>query len=204
VLQLDCTNMLFSSCSILVLLQVIKHVYSGHMVLQLDCTNMLFSSCSILVLLQVIKHVYSGQVVLQLDCTNMLFSSCSILVLLQVIKHVYSGHVVLQLDCTNTLNDQLLEKVSVEMEVPDGWQLVSACCHILLHLRNILFSTGIKIFDSCNSKLSFFPLDSYTLIKLEKCRREYIIDLVGTDICFSTPNIRITSYLYTKMIFPLL
>jgi hypothetical protein len=47
----------------------------------------------------------------------------------QVIKHVYSGHVVLQLDCTNTLNDQLLEKVSVEMEVPDGWQLVSTVMH---------------------------------------------------------------------------
>jgi hypothetical protein len=83
----------------------------------------------------------------------------------QVIKHVYSGHVVLQLDCTNTLNDQLLEKVSVEMEVPDGWQLVSDCCHAFLHTYGIfLFSTGIYFiyFDSCNSKLCFFLLDSYS------------------------------------------
>jgi Coatomer gamma subunit appendage platform subdomain len=27
---------------------------------------------------------------------------------------MYTGHVVLQLDCTNTLNDQLLENVSVK------------------------------------------------------------------------------------------
>jgi len=42
----------------------------------------------------------------------------------QCIKHVYPGHVVLQLDCTNTLSDQLLENVKVEVEVPDGWDLV--------------------------------------------------------------------------------
>jgi coatomer protein complex subunit gamma len=48
----------------------------------------------------------------------------------QVIKHVYTGHIVLQLDCTNTLNDQLLEKVSVELEIPDGWQLVGV--HIVV------------------------------------------------------------------------
>jgi len=43
----------------------------------------------------------------------------------QVIKHIFPGHVVLQLDCTNTLNDQLLEQVSVELEVPEGWELVA-------------------------------------------------------------------------------
>jgi len=43
----------------------------------------------------------------------------------QVIKHIYSGHVILQLDCTNTLNDQLLENVSVEIELPEGWETVA-------------------------------------------------------------------------------
>jgi len=43
----------------------------------------------------------------------------------QVIKHIYAGHVILQLDCTNTLNDQLLEDVCVELELPDGWELVA-------------------------------------------------------------------------------
>lgn len=30
----------------------------------------------------------------------------------------------LQFDCTNTLNDQLLEKVTVDMEAPEGFELV--------------------------------------------------------------------------------
>ena len=38
---------------------------------------------------------------------------------------MFPGHVILQLDCTNTLNDQLLEDVSVELELPDGWEMVS-------------------------------------------------------------------------------
>ena len=42
-----------------------------------------------------------------------------------MIKHIYSGHVILQLDCTNTLNDQLLENVSVEIELPEGWETVA-------------------------------------------------------------------------------
>lgn len=35
----------------------------------------------------------------------------------QCIKHVFKDHVVLQFDCTNTLNDQILENVTVSMEV---------------------------------------------------------------------------------------
>lgn len=42
-----------------------------------------------------------------------------------VIKHVFPAHVVLQFDCTNTLADQLLEKARVELEVPEGWELVN-------------------------------------------------------------------------------
>jgi len=41
-----------------------------------------------------------------------------------VIKHVFPGHIVLQFDCTNTLADQLLEKVRVELELGEGWELV--------------------------------------------------------------------------------
>merc|ERR1719420_2101009 len=33
------------------------------------------------------------------------------------IKHVFAGHLVLQFDCTNTLNDQLLEGVTVHLEL---------------------------------------------------------------------------------------
>merc|ERR1711971_1061171 len=37
------------------------------------------------------------------------------------IKHVFPQHLLLQFDCTNTLNDQHLEDVSVQLEVPDGY-----------------------------------------------------------------------------------
>jgi len=42
-----------------------------------------------------------------------------------VIKHVFPAHVVLQFDCTNTLADQLLEQVRVELEVPEGWEILA-------------------------------------------------------------------------------
>ncbi|XP_021940044.1 coatomer subunit gamma-2 isoform X3 [Zootermopsis nevadensis] len=40
------------------------------------------------------------------------------------IKHSFPQHLVLQFDCLNTLNDQLLENVRVQVEPPDGYQLV--------------------------------------------------------------------------------
>eukprot|EP00095_Tigriopus_kingsejongensis_P010714 maker-scaffold179_size282488-snap-gene-1.26 protein:Tk10714 transcript:maker-scaffold179_size282488-snap-gene-1.26-mRNA-1 annotation:"coatomer subunit gamma-2" len=42
----------------------------------------------------------------------------------QCIKHVFPEHVVLQFDCTNTLNDQLLERVTVDVDIPEGFELV--------------------------------------------------------------------------------
>ena len=41
------------------------------------------------------------------------------------IKHVFAGHLVLQFDCTNTLNDQLLEGVTVHLELCEGTFLIS-------------------------------------------------------------------------------
>ena len=38
----------------------------------------------------------------------------------QCIKHVYPSHIVLQFDCNNTLNDQILENISMEVESPEG------------------------------------------------------------------------------------
>ena len=45
----------------------------------------------------------------------------------QCIKHIYPSHVVLQFDCTNTLNDQLLEEVSVALELPEGFEVRNTC-----------------------------------------------------------------------------
>ncbi|GFS18406.1 coatomer subunit gamma [Elysia marginata] len=42
---------------------------------------------------------------------------------IQCVKHTFSNYVVFQFDCTNTLNDQLLEKVTVEMEPAEGFEV---------------------------------------------------------------------------------
>ncbi|XP_051468171.1 coatomer subunit gamma-2 isoform X1 [Apus apus] len=42
------------------------------------------------------------------------------------IKHVFTHHIVFQFDCTNTLNDQLLERVTVQMEPSDAYDVI--CC----------------------------------------------------------------------------
>eukprot|EP00117_Sycon_ciliatum_P033353 scpid35960/ scgid25681/ Coatomer subunit gamma-2; Gamma-2-coat protein len=42
------------------------------------------------------------------------------------VRHMFANHVVFQFDCTNTLNDQLLENVSVALETGDeGFELVN-------------------------------------------------------------------------------
>lgn len=70
------------------------------------------------------------------------------------VKHTFLGHIVLQLDCTNTLNDQLLENVSVVLE-EDGanWQIIETLpcaslpysqpgtCYVLLAIPEDLMST---------------------------------------------------------------
>ncbi|XP_074998083.1 coatomer subunit gamma-2 isoform X2 [Calonectris borealis] len=42
------------------------------------------------------------------------------------IKHMFTNHIVFQFDCTNTLNDQLLERVTVQMEPSDAYDVI--CC----------------------------------------------------------------------------
>ena len=40
------------------------------------------------------------------------------------VKHTFQNHMVLQFDCTNTLNDQLLEQVSVQVDASEGWDIL--------------------------------------------------------------------------------
>ena len=42
------------------------------------------------------------------------------------IKHVFKDHLVLQFDCVNTLNDQLLENVTISMDMPEGYTQVDS------------------------------------------------------------------------------
>ena len=62
----------------------------------------------------------------------------------QCIKHVFAEHLMLQFDCTNTLNDQLLEQVVVQLELPEGFKVshvipctklefnVSGVCYVII------------------------------------------------------------------------
>ncbi|XP_068108802.1 coatomer subunit gamma-1 [Hyperolius riggenbachi] len=40
-------------------------------------------------------------------------------------KHTFVNHLVFQFDCTNTLNDQILENVTVQMEPTEGYEVLS-------------------------------------------------------------------------------
>ncbi|KAL7986110.1 hypothetical protein Chor_011276 [Crotalus horridus] len=40
-------------------------------------------------------------------------------------KHTFSSHMVFQFDCTNTLNDQILENVTVQMEPTEGYEVIA-------------------------------------------------------------------------------
>ena len=58
--------------------------------------------------------------------TSPFFTESETEYVVQCIKHIYPAHVVLQFDCTNTLNDQLLEDVSVALELPEGFEVRSS------------------------------------------------------------------------------
>ncbi|XP_007889035.1 coatomer subunit gamma-2 [Callorhinchus milii] len=51
------------------------------------------------------------------------------------IKHTFKQHMVFQFDCTNTLNDQLLEKITVQMEPSDAYEVVHYVAAPALHFN---------------------------------------------------------------------
>ncbi|XP_072418986.1 coatomer subunit gamma-2 [Chiloscyllium punctatum] len=51
------------------------------------------------------------------------------------IKHTFKKYMVFQFDCTNTLNDQLLEKVTVQMEPSDAYDMVCSVAAPALHFN---------------------------------------------------------------------
>lgn len=44
--------------------------------------------------------------------------------MVRCVKHTFPHHIVFQFDCTNTLNDQILENVTVHMETTDDFEVV--------------------------------------------------------------------------------
>ena len=52
---------------------------------------------------------------------------------------------VLQFDCTNTLNDQLLEDVSIQLELPEGFELVATvpCERLEYNIKVVIRSHAV-------------------------------------------------------------
>lgn len=44
---------------------------------------------------------------------------------IKCVKHTFSHYIVFQFDCLNTLNDQLLEKIVIQMETSDAYEIIS-------------------------------------------------------------------------------
>ena len=87
------------------------------------------------------------------------------------IKHVFAGHLVLQFDCTNTLNDQLLEGVTVHLELCEG----------IFNFTDFFLEKNI-------SEIYIYFLKGYTLDQILPCPRlEY--NVAGTIyVILETPT----------------
>jgi len=57
------------------------------------------------------------------------------------VKHIFLHHVVFQFNCTNTVNDQLLEGVTVKMEVPENfvWESESAATTMAYQISGVFY-----------------------------------------------------------------
>jgi len=58
------------------------------------------------------------------------------------IKHTFSHYIVFQFDCVNTLNDQLLEKVTIRLETSDGYEVISykACAKLAYNAPGVAYA----------------------------------------------------------------
>ncbi|MEJ1280809.1 hypothetical protein NN561_011755 [Cricetulus griseus] len=89
------------------------------------------------------------------------------------IKHVFTDHIVFQFDCTNTLNDQLLEKVTVQMEPSDSYEVLCyvpapslpynqpGMCYTLVRLPDE-DPTAVASTFSCTMKFTVRDCDPHT------------------------------------------
>ncbi|XP_077120555.1 coatomer subunit gamma-2 [Ranitomeya variabilis] len=89
------------------------------------------------------------------------------------VKHVFTDHIVFQFDCTNTLNDQLLEKVIVQVEPSEGYEVVCyvqapslqynqpSICYTLVRLPEDE-STAVSCTFNCTMKFVVRDCDPHT------------------------------------------
>lgn len=76
----------------------------------------------------------------------------------QCIKHTFSNYLVFQFDCTNTLNDQVLEKVMVDMEAAEGFEVVKQIpCASLPYNKPGSTFTLVRLPEDATSVTGTFP-----------------------------------------------
>ncbi|NXM74968.1 COPG2 protein, partial [Serilophus lunatus] len=104
------------------------------------------------------------------------------------IKHVFPTHIVFQFDCTNTLNDQLLERVTVHMEPSDSYDVICcipapslaynqpAMCYTLVHIPQD-DPTAVACTFSCTMKFVVRDCDPNTGVPEEEgYEDEYVLE----------------------------
>ncbi|XP_013926575.1 PREDICTED: coatomer subunit gamma-2 [Thamnophis sirtalis] len=104
------------------------------------------------------------------------------------IKHVFSNHIVFQFDCTNTLNDQLLEKVTVQMEPSEAYEVLRCIpapslsynqpgmCYTLVRLP-LDDATAVACTFSCTMKFTVRDCDPNTGVpEADGYEDEYVLE----------------------------
>ncbi|XP_051889481.1 coatomer subunit gamma-2 isoform X5 [Pristis pectinata] len=111
------------------------------------------------------------------------------------IKHTFKNYMVFQFDCTNTLNDQLLEKVTIEMEPSDSYDVVCYVPVPALHFNQpgscytlVLLpednATAVSCTFRCTMKFVVKDCDPSTgLPEAEGYDDEYVLEDMEVTIC---------------------
>ncbi|XP_054844201.1 coatomer subunit gamma-2 [Eublepharis macularius] len=111
------------------------------------------------------------------------------------IKHVFSNHIVFQFDCTNTLNDQLLERVTVQMEPSEAYDVLRyipasslsynqpGMCYTLVRLP-LDDPTAVACTFSCTMKFTVRDCDPNTgMPDDDGYEDEYVLEDLEVTLC---------------------
>ncbi|XP_060100449.1 coatomer subunit gamma-2 [Heteronotia binoei] len=111
------------------------------------------------------------------------------------IKHVFLHHIVFQFDCTNTLNDQLLERVTVQMEPSEAYDVLRCIpapslsynqpgmCYTLIRLP-LDDPTAVACTFSCTMKFTVRDCDPNTGVPDDDgYDDEYVLEDLEVTLC---------------------
>ncbi|XP_077196495.1 coatomer subunit gamma-2 [Paroedura picta] len=111
------------------------------------------------------------------------------------IKHVFLNHIVFQFDCTNTLNDQLLERVTVQMEPSEAHDVLRCIpapslsynqpgmCYTLVRLP-LEDPTAVACTFSCTMKFTVRDCDPNTGVPDDDgYDDEYVLEDLEVTLC---------------------